>query len=365
MDACNSTLSPCTILVVDDDWVMLELLSDVFTRDGHLVLTATNGNEAIRICREQQVEVMILDYMMPGISGEEVVYAVRKFEPDIQIILQTAMDTLPARQMLRALDIQGFHNKGDQLSKLLMWTDVAIKNYEQIRSRRDLEESLLALGLALEARDLETAGHTRRVVNMAELMGRQCGLNRRRLGALRQGAYLHDIGKLCISDEILLKPGKLTQQQWQIMQTHAQLGYDLAARIPHIKPEALDVIRYHHERWDGQGYPAQLQQEEIPLLARIFAICDVFDALVSPRVYKPPWAELDAIRELHEQREKQFDPTITDLFIKLWSEGAFDEIEPSAPTTMQEQSLTAIDKLYQRVAEAFPDKSKAHMRVFG
>lgn len=348
MDACCGNLTPCTILVVDDDWVMLELLTDVFTRDGNTVLTALDGEEAIRICREQQVEVMILDYMMPGISGEEVVRAVRKFEPDIQIILQTAMDTLPARKMLRALDIQGFHNKGDQLSKLLMWTDVAIKNYEQIRNRRDLEESLLALGLALEARDLETAGHTRRVVRMAELMGQHYGLNRRRLGALRQGAYLHDIGKLCISDEILLKPGKLTREQWETMQTHARLGFDLAARIPNIKPEALDVIHYHHERWDGQGYPMQLRQEEIPLLARIFAICDVFDALVSPRVYKPPWAEQEAIRELHKQRERQFDPQLTEIFITLWREGTFDHIDQSTSDTLPAPLPRAIDDVYRQ-----------------
>jgi len=306
---------------------MLELLTDVLSGDGNRVLTAHTGEEAICICREQNVEVMILDYMMSGSSGEEVARAVRKFEPDLQIILQTAMDSLPARKMLRELDIQGFHNKGDQLTKLLMWIDVAIKNYEQIRNRRDVEESMLALGLALEARDLETAGHTQRVVKMAELMGQHFGLNRRRLGALRQGAYLHDLGKLSISDEILLKPGKLDQQQWETMQTHAKLGHDLAARIPNIKPEALEVIHYHHERWDGEGYPAKLQQEEIPLLARIFAICDVFDALISPRIYKPSWAEVDAVREICQGRCRQFDPQVTDIFLQLGEQGAFDMLD--------------------------------------
>ena len=349
MSELHTDSSHCTILVVDDDSVMLELLFDVLSRDGNTVLTAAGGEEAICICREQNVNVMILDYMMPGLSGKEVVNAVRTFEPDLQIILQTAMDTVPAREMLRKLDIQGFHSKGEPLSKLLMWIDVAIKNHEQIRSRRDVEESLLALGLALEARDLETAGHTQRVVKMAELMGQHFGLNQRRLGALRQGAYLHDLGKLSISDEILLKPGKLNQQQWEIMQTHAKLGHDLAARIPHIKPEALEVIYYHHERWDGQGYPSRLQQEEIPLLARIFAICDVFDALVSPRIYKPPWAELDAIQEIHQCRGKQFDPQVTDMFLHLWEQGAFlmldapDESSslsvPAHPAIQQEAEL--------------------------
>ncbi len=317
---------PCSILIVDDDWIMLELLTDMLSREGHAVLTTPDGYEAIRICREQQIEVMVLDYMMPQISGDAVVRAVREFEPDVQIILQTALDSLPPRQLLRDLDIQGYHNKGDSLSKLLLWIDVAIKNYEQIRNRRDLEHSLLALGLALEARDLETAGHTRRVVKMAERIGQQLGLNRRRLSALRQGAYLHDLGKLCIPDEILLKPGKLDTEQWALMKTHAQRGYELAAGIPNIKPEALDVIHYHHEHWNGAGYPAALSGETIPLLARLFAVCDVFDALVSPRAYKPPWAELDAIREIRQQSNVQFDPTLTDLFITMWSQGHFDDL---------------------------------------
>lgn len=318
--------SSCAILVVDDDPIVLELLTDVLSRDGHTVLTALSGQEAIRICQEQQVEVMILDYMMPHLSGEDVVRAVRQFEPDIQIILQTAVDTLPARRMLQELEIQGFHHKGNNLSGLLMWVDVAIKNYEQIRNRRDLEQSLLVLGLAMEARDLETAGHTKRVVEMAELMGRHFGLNRRRLSALRQGAYLHDLGKLCIPDEILLKPGKLSASQWQIMKTHAALGHELASSIPTIKPEALDVIRSHHERWDGKGYPDQLSKEAIPLLARIFAICDVFDALISSRIYKPAWLESDAIQEIYGQHGKQFDPEVTSAFISLWSKGAFDQL---------------------------------------
>ena len=317
---------PCSILIVDDDWSILELLTDMLSREGHTVLTTPDGYEAIRICREQQIEVMVLDYMMPQISGDEVVRAIREFEPDVQIILQTAYDSLPPRQLLRDLDIQGYHSKGDSLSKLLLWVDVAIKNYEQIRNRRDLEHSLLALGLALEARDLETAGHTRRVVKMAERIGQQFGLNRRRLSALCQGAYLHDLGKLCIPDEILLKPGKLNAEQWVLMKTHAQRGYELAAGIPNIKPEALDVIHYHHEHWNGEGYPAGLKGEGIPLLARLFTICDVFDALVSPRAYKPPWAELDAIREIRQQRGQQFDPALADLFITLWTEGRFDDL---------------------------------------
>ena len=110
------------------------------------------------------------------------------------------------------------------------------------------------------------------------------------------------------------------------MKTHAQRGFELAATIPSIRPEALDVIHFHHEHWDGAGYPNNLGGGKIPLLARIFAICDVYDALLSPRTYKPAWTEIDAIRELQQQRNSHFDPELVDLFVKLWAEAAFDDL---------------------------------------
>lgn len=329
--------NPYTILIADDDWVMLELLTDVFAREGHRVLTTTNGKEVAAICREQPVHLIILDYMIPGITGEEVVSAIREFENDVQIIIQTAMDTIPPRTLLRKLDIQGYHSKGEKLSKLLLWVDVALKNYEQIRNRRALENSLLALGLALETRDLETAGHTKRVVEMAERLGKQMELNSWRLEALRQGAYLHDLGKLCIPDAVLLKPGRLDKREWEIMKSHAQRGYELALSIPSIRPEALQVIQYHHEHWDGLGYPTNLGGASIPLLARIFAICDVYDALLSARTYKPAWTEVEAIHELQKQRNFHFDPDIVDLFVTMWSAAAFDDLRQP-----QEQSATLV-----------------------
>jgi response regulator RpfG family c-di-GMP phosphodiesterase len=325
MNAPN-TNSPNTILVVDDDGIVLELLTDVLTMEGHRVITTANGREAATICREQPIHLIILDYMMPGISGEEVVRQVREFEHDVQIIIQTAQDLIPPRTLLRELDIQGYHSKGEKLSRLLLWVDVALKNYDQIRSRRAIENSLLALGLALEARDLETAGHTQRVVTMAARMGQQLDLNSWRLEALRQGAYLHDLGKLCIPDAVLLKPGRLDQHEWEIMKSHAQRGFELASTIPSIRPEALEVIQFHHEHWDGFGYPASLGGANIPLLARIFAICDVYDALISPRVYKAAWSEVDAVGELQQQRNCQFDAEIVDLFVSMWAEAAFDDL---------------------------------------
>ena len=183
--------------------------------------------------------------------------------------------------------------------------------------RATLEGGLLGLGAALEARDLETGGHTRRVVEHATKLGETLGLPDDVLNDLRQGAYLHDIGKLVIPDAILLKPGKLTAEEWEVMKTHSCKGYDIARSIPTLTEGALDVIRSHHERWDGTGYPDALKKEAIPLPARIFAVCDVYDALTSDRPYKKTWSHQDAALEIGAQSGRQFDPQVVRAFLVL------------------------------------------------
>lgn len=185
-----------------------------------------------------------------------------------------------------------------------------------------LEHGLLALGVALEARDLETHGHTERVVSLAVRLGRALGLPCRDTEALRQGAYLHDLGKLAIPDQILRKPGKLDPDEWAVMQTHAERGAGIAARLPNLEPGVLDVIRHHHERWDGAGYPGGLAGEAIPLLARVFAVCDVYDALTRERPYKAAWTPERAQAELQAQAGRQFDPRVVAAFLGVLREAA-------------------------------------------
>lgn len=181
--------------------------------------------------------------------------------------------------------------------------------------RATLEGGLLGLGAALEARDLETGGHTRRVVEHATRLGEALSLSPGQIEDLRQGAYLHDIGKLVIPDAILLKPGKLTPDEWEVMKTHACKGDDIARTIPTLTEGAIDVIRHHHERWDGTGYPDALSGTDIPLIARIFSVCDVYDALTSDRPYKTAWLETEAKAEIARQAGKQFDPEVVQAFL--------------------------------------------------
>jgi putative nucleotidyltransferase with HDIG domain len=233
---------------------------------------------------------------------------------------------IPAREMLRELEIQGYHDKSEGAEKLMLWVDAALKSYRQAHTHKTLEGSFLALGLALEMRDLETAGHTKRVVHYATALGEAFGLNAIQLEALRQGAYLHDLGKLGVPDAILLKPGKLDAEEWDIMKTHVERGFQLASQIPGLAQGALNVIRYHHERYDGTGYPSGLQATDIPLEARFFAVCDVYDALVSIRPYKRAWTHQEALAQLRMDSGKHFDPTVVDVFIETL--GSFENEKP-------------------------------------
>lgn len=180
-----------------------------------------------------------------------------------------------------------------------------------------LDGGLMALGLALEARDVESFGHTQRVVGYAEALGRALNLPSLAQLELKQGACLHDIGKLMVPDSLLGKPGRLTAEELKTMQQHVQQGFALASRIPDLSQGALDVILYHHEDWDGRGYPSGRSGTQIPLLARIFAVCDVYDALISARHYKPAWPTSVAMSEIEAQAGKKFDPDIVTVFLQM------------------------------------------------
>ncbi|GGS02377.1 hypothetical protein GCM10008960_31320 [Deinococcus sedimenti] len=193
--------------------------------------------------------------------------------------------------------------------------------------RRAVQGGLLALGAALEERDLETAGHTERVVALAEMLGTRLGLAETDLHALQQGASLHDIGKLAIPDAILLKPGPLDEHEWSVMQDHAARGFEIAHRLQGLMPATLNVIRHHHEHWDGSGYPDGLSGEQIPLAARIFAVCDVYDALTHPRPYKAAWTHEQAIEEIRARCGSHFDPRVVEAFLALVDSGSVARLQ--------------------------------------
>jgi putative nucleotidyltransferase with HDIG domain len=180
------------------------------------------------------------------------------------------------------------------------------------------ESVLRALGLGLEYKDRETLGHTDRVTEMALRLGKYLGLENSTLQALRWGSYLHDVGKMAVPDEILLKPATLDPAEWVIMRSHVEEGERFADILGFLPSEARAVIASHHERWDGQGYPRQQSGEDIPLVARIFAVCDVYDALTSVRPYKRAWSMTEALVEIATQSGHHFDPQVCQAFVALF-----------------------------------------------
>lgn len=177
--------------------------------------------------------------------------------------------------------------------------------------------ALELIGAALEARDLETQGHTRRVATLTTHVARAAGLPAEQAEALYLGALLHDLGKLAIPDAVLLKSGPLTADEWQVMRRHPELGDRLARRVPHLPPGALDVVRCHHERWDGRGYPAGLKGAAIPLVARLFAVIDTYDALTSTRPYRAAWTPHAAESEVRRLSGTQLDPEAVAVVLQV------------------------------------------------
>lgn len=186
---------------------------------------------------------------------------------------------------------------------------------DEIRSTR--EATFRALGIALEYRDLETRGHTDRVVELSNRFAEELGLEQAQRQALTWGAYLHDIGKIAVPDAILLKPGRLAEAEFAVIKKHTIFGTEMLSDLPFLPAETRQVVRGHHERWDGAGYPDQLAGDDIPLLARMFSLIDVYDALRSERPYKRAWTHQEAASEIARQAGGQFDPNLAERFLEM------------------------------------------------
>lgn len=201
---------------------------------------------------------------------------------------------------------------GPETERLLLVARDELEAY--LERRLQVEGTLEAIARILEGLDYETEGHMRRVSHLAVLLGVRAGV--RDLEGLRMGAYLHDLGKLFLPREVLNKPGNLDTGEWQAVMTHPEMGYEVLSRIPFLPKTALEVVLHHHEHWDGTGYPKGLKGEEIPLVARVFAVADVWDALLSRRAYKPALAEDAARMELLAMAGRKLDPGLVELFLE-------------------------------------------------
>jgi len=321
-----------TVLIVDDEESGRQTLESILEGEGYTLIMAENGPQAIDKAKMYLPDVILLDVMMPGMTGFEVCERIRNDPPvaEIPIIILTALDDRESLLTGLKAGADDFISKPFdrfELRARLIGITRINRYHKLLQEREKLQEAHTHLLDAYEAtiegwshamdlRDRETEGHSRRVTDLTVKMAREHGMSEDDLVYVRRGALLHDMGKLGIPDAILQKPDKLTDEEWKIMRMHPQFAYDMLSRVDYLKA-ALDIPYCHHEKWDGSGYPRGLKGEEIPVAARIFAVVDVWDALTSDRPYRPAWSREDTLAYIREQSGKHFDPQIVELFFKV------------------------------------------------
>jgi putative two-component system response regulator len=321
-----------TILIVDDEYAGRETLQSILEGEGYRLEMAENGPQALEKAKQILPDVILLDIMMPGMTGFEVCQRIRS-DPqiaEIPIIVLTALDDRDSLLTALKAGADDFISKPFdryELRARLMGITRLNRYKKLMQERSKLQEAnaqLLAayeatiesLSHAMDLRDHETEGHSQRVAHLTVELAKALGMSAEQIVHLRRGALLHDLGKIGIPDAILHKPNELSEAEWEIMRRHPQFAYDMLHPIEYLRP-ALDIPYSHHEKWDGSGYPRGLRGEEIPLAARLFAVIDVWDALTSDRPYRPAWSKQEALTYIREQSGQHFDPRVVELFFKV------------------------------------------------
>ncbi|MDH5179332.1 MAG: two-component system response regulator [Gammaproteobacteria bacterium] len=346
-ESSTKNVKQASILIVDDQPVNVKLLEKVLAAEGYeYVFSTTDSRESVELYKKHQCDLVLLDLNMPHIDGFGVMEELKKITEDYPpILVLTALKDRESR--VRALEggardfVSKPFDRVELLSRIRNMLEVrllnkAMKNQnlileEKVQERtRELQERsqelhntrlevIQRLGRAAEYRDNETGLHIIRMSKYSQLLGRAAGMSEEDSDMILNASPMHDIGKIGIPDNILLKPGKLTPEEWEIMKTHSVIGAEILSSSNKTKSSRLmqmarEIAMTHHEKWDGSGYPDGLQGERIPLVGRVVAVADVFDALTTSRPYKKAWPEQEAVQYIRDNRGRHFDPHLVDLF---------------------------------------------------
>ena len=306
------------LLVIEDQPTIRKLLVDLLRRLGYRARSASDGVEGLEAVATRAPDLILTDVVMPRVDGLEVV---RRLKADaatrlIPVVVLTALDDMETRMRALELGADELLTKPVQIREL----HVRIRNLLGLKACIDELENaacvLTALAEAVEARDPHTGRHCLRLSTYSEILGREMNLSAEEVLALRHGGALHDLGKIAVPDRILLKDGPLTPEEWRVMRLHTVVGEQIVASMKSMRLVA-PIVRSHHEKWDGTGYPDGLAGERIPLLARIVQVVDAYDAMRSRRAYKPPWPREEALSVLGEETGRgKWDPRIVALFTR-------------------------------------------------
>lgn len=316
------------ILVVDDEPQNVQVLKRLMIRLGYDVLTESDGESALKSVLKNNPDLVLLDVNMPGIDGVEVCRRL-KADPStrlIPVVLITTLTTSEDRVRGIEAGADDFIAKPPIIAEL----EARVRSLTRLKRYTDeldsAESVILSLGLTIEARDPYTTGHCQRLASYATALATRLDLSDSELVAINRGAFLHDVGKIGIPDAVLLKPGRLTEAEYALIQQHTVIGDRLCSEL-RLLEDVRPIVRHHHERPNGTGYPDRLEGEDIPLLARILSVVDVYDALTTERPYKRPLPSEQAIVELRGDAAKGWlFEELVEEFVLLVNEGAFAQL---------------------------------------
>ena len=323
------------ILVVDDHEPMLKLLRVNLSLEGYHVVTAPDGISALELLEEYEPELVILDIMMPGKSGVELVPEIKLRYPDTAVIMATAVTDINTAIRCMKQGAYDYFTKPYNLDEVVLGVDRALEKrrleLDNRDYRRNLEEkveaqarkirasflsAITALAYALEAKDRYTSGHSQRVAEISSDLAAELCMPQDRIEKIRLAGLVHDIGKIGVSESVLNKPDRLTEEEFRQIRRHCETSEHILTPIVEDE-EIIKVVRHHHESYSGTGYPDRISGEQIPLGARILAIADSYDAMTSECPYRNAMSAETAFAEIECGRGTQFDPVLADAFLRM------------------------------------------------
>jgi cyclic di-GMP phosphodiesterase len=367
--ASSGRSAPERILVVDDEEAIREIVSSMLTAAKFTCRQAGSGTEALALLESgEEFSLMLSDLMMAGMDGIALLERTKERFPDMPVIMVTAVHDISValaalrngaydyllkpfeREQLLAQVRRALENRRLRLENRAYQTrleDLVTERTAQLRKtmgnlERSYDVTLEALGDALDLKDAETEGHSKRVTAFTIAIARAMGLSDKEIRVIARGAFLHDIGKMAIPDAILRKPGALTPDEIAVMREHCYRGYQMLKKIPFLM-DASEIVYSHQERYDGTGYPRGMKGDEIPLGARIFSVADTLDAITSDRPYRPAQSLTAAREEIQRWSGRQFDPEVVRVFLSM-PENIWTDLRKQIDSQVYRFAYTAVAK---------------------
>jgi putative two-component system response regulator len=328
------------VLVAEDDTANRALLARLLERGGYRSVGVADGRDAVRAAVDERPDLILLDVGLPGLNGLDVCRQLRADPRTVALPIILVTGQTASRDVVAGLDagaddfVRKPYDEAELMARIRSVLRLARVTAEMVGAHG----VIAALANAVEAKDATTELHCQRLAGLAHTLGMHAGLEPAALKGLVFGALLHDIGKIGVSDAILTKAGPLTREEWAEMRLHPLIGERICEPLA-TASQFAPIVRHHHERWDGAGYPDGLRGNKIPMGARIVGLVDAYDAIIHDRPYRPARTIDEALTELLEQAGKQFDPGLVEMFVPLIERYAADGAEPRTPTVRVLETL--------------------------